>query len=358
VSVRADLAMAGAALLTPRAGLARMARVGAPFGWLLLFGLIAWGLARPDAVARAAGQWNISVLAAIGAVARQAALFFGPELGVLALLGVGLAQLVKQRGGKLRDPAGAAMWALGPGLFVLGAGGALERLFPSLPPLGPLRALSLPAALAALPLYLPALTSFALWARHELRTAAPAGEEPAVSDVPTDRATSIVFLSIAIVGALIVTLSIFERWDHVAAPASGQAAPSVVLPLHGGGTVDLAGLRGKVVVVDFWATWCPPCVRSLPNLDAVARELGPKGLVAIAVNRDDPGAQAELVGPFLKQYGLSALTIALDDGRAGSAFRVQALPTLFVIDRDGNIVASHVGGLERDELDELLRPLL
>jgi len=116
-------------------------------------------------------------------------------------------------------------------------------------------------------------------------------------------------------------------------------------------TVSLADLKGKAVLLDFWATWCPPCRAELPIVDSVAAHYRDKGLVVIGVNTSD---EEGLAAPFIKQHGYK-YPIAFDgDATAARAYRADALPTLVVISRSGKIVASRQGMVEGAELERLV----
>ena len=108
-----------------------------------------------------------------------------------------------------------------------------------------------------------------------------------------------------------------------------------------GGQVDVAADRGRVRVVDFWATWCEPCREELPALDRLRRELGPRGLEVYAVSFDEDRSQIPL---FLEQTPVS-LPILWDQGgdRYAAAYDVDRLPTTLVVDRRGIIRFVHAG---------------
>ena len=106
-------------------------------------------------------------------------------------------------------------------------------------------------------------------------------------------------------------------------PLLGEVAPDTVLTLLDGSTVDLADHLGKdIVILDFWATWCPPCVRALPDLDTLAQEFVGEGVVVYAVNQRETAKQVE---EFLTKNELG-LTAALDDGSIGELYAVSGIP--------------------------------
>jgi cytochrome c biogenesis protein CcmG, thiol:disulfide interchange protein DsbE len=118
-----------------------------------------------------------------------------------------------------------------------------------------------------------------------------------------------------------------------------RSAPSFRLPTSRG-SVALDSLRGKVVLVDFWASWCAPCARSFPWMSALHDSLAPRGFEVVAINLDkDREAAAE----FLTRHPAS-FTVAFDpEGKTAEAYQVTAMPSSFVIDRGGSIVLSHRG---------------
>jgi cytochrome c biogenesis protein CcmG/thiol:disulfide interchange protein DsbE len=104
--------------------------------------------------------------------------------------------------------------------------------------------------------------------------------------------------------------------------------------------VDLDKYRGKVVVLDFWASWCVPCRRSFPWLNEMQDKYGQKGLVVLGVNMDADQADAEL---FLKEYPVDFSIVRDPDGELAKQYEVIAMPSSYVIDRDGQIAARHLG---------------
>ena len=147
----------------------------------------------------------------------------------------------------------------------------------------------------------------------------------------------------------------------VAMPAravvAGDAAPGFVLPGDADTTVSLADLRGKVVLVDFWASWCAPCRRSFPWLNEMQQKYGPRGFTVVAVNVDKKRADAQR---FLQQYP-ARFAIAFDEaGLTPAKFAVKAMPSSFLVDARGKIVQVEVGFTDerKDVLEERIRSLL
>ena len=123
-----------------------------------------------------------------------------------------------------------------------------------------------------------------------------------------------------------------------------------------GGQVGLADFRGQVILVNFWATWCAPCVREMPSLDRLQAKLGPEGLLVMAVSQDRKGLAA--AEPFYREQGLDNLEIFLDPkGEFARAMGVAGLPTSLLVDDHGRLLGAIEGPLEWDgpEAIELIR---
>ena len=125
----------------------------------------------------------------------------------------------------------------------------------------------------------------------------------------------------------------------------GDQAPAFSAPGLAGGTVSLASYRGKVVYLDFWASWCGPCAKSLPALDQLRREFAPGDFQIVAVNLDrNPAVAAR----FLKQRPVGYPSAIDPKGSLPGAFGVEAMPTSFLIDRDGVVRYVHRGFRDTD----------
>jgi thiol-disulfide isomerase/thioredoxin len=155
----------------------------------------------------------------------------------------------------------------------------------------------------------------------------------------------------AVVTALMVMLVLNLVWigknrKSLGGTRAGQTAPALSLPLLDGGNANLADWRGKVVFLSFWATWCGPCVRELPDVQRLAD--GHKDAVFLTINVEGQDA-APKIRAFRQRVGL-ALPIALDDGAASQAYRVDTIPRTVIVGSDGNIAESLDGARSFDDL--------
>jgi thiol-disulfide isomerase/thioredoxin len=145
---------------------------------------------------------------------------------------------------------------------------------------------------------------------------------------------------IALAVAAVVHLGV-EEARRVRLVHGGKPAPAFTLERFGGGTVSLEGLQGKVVMLDFWATWCPPCRAEMPALTRLAKEYESKGLVFVAANQDDPETQKVEVGLFVDTLPALGPSVAFADGALGDAYRIEVLPTMYFIGRKGEILDAY-----------------
>jgi thiol-disulfide isomerase/thioredoxin len=122
----------------------------------------------------------------------------------------------------------------------------------------------------------------------------------------------------------------------------GAPAPQIALQVVGGGTSDLHAERGKVVVVNFWATWCEPCKSEMPGLQQLADELRDRSFMLYSVDLQEDAPQVEA---FQRQYGLNLYAVLDDNGEVTRAYGVRALPATFLIDRQGVVRQQRLGPL-------------
>ena len=139
-----------------------------------------------------------------------------------------------------------------------------------------------------------------------------------------------------------------------------QPAPVFSFTDMAGKEAGLADFKGSVVLLNLWATWCQPCLKEMPSLAALQQRLGPS-LTVLALSEDRGGA--ETVKPFVEKHGLDKLKLYLDPKSAAiKAFEARGLPSSFLIDADGKVLAKVEGAADwdsdkmRDALAKLLPP--
>jgi cytochrome c biogenesis protein CcmG/thiol:disulfide interchange protein DsbE len=144
----------------------------------------------------------------------------------------------------------------------------------------------------------------------------------------------------------------------IPSPRPGFLAPDFELDLLGSGSINLLDLRGQVVVINLWASWCPPCRAEMPVLQRVYEDLQGEGLIVLGVHMtaQDSPANADA---FVQELGLSFPVLLDRSGLVGKLYQSRALPTTFFVDRDGVIQEVVVGGpLNEVTLRSYLQPLL
>ena len=143
--------------------------------------------------------------------------------------------------------------------------------------------------------------------------------------------------------AAVVGLSLFASYHRDPGPglALNRPAPSLRLPALEGGTIELSAFRGHVVVLNFWASWCPPCVEEMPSLEGLHRALAPEGLVVLGVSVDE--SEREL-RRFVERHGLTFPVLRDPSGVfAAERYLTEDFPTTFVIDQEGMLRARYIG---------------
>lgn len=121
----------------------------------------------------------------------------------------------------------------------------------------------------------------------------------------------------------------------------GEVAPAFSLKDKDGNTVTLESLKGKVVVLNFWATWCAPCRAEIPDFKNVYTKYKDKGVEIIGVSLDQKGWK--VIRPFLKKWDIN-YPVLLGGAKIAQAYgNVRSIPTTYIIDRDGMVVDGHIG---------------
>ncbi len=137
--------------------------------------------------------------------------------------------------------------------------------------------------------------------------------------------------------------------------ASGNAAPDFTVTDIDGKKLTLSEYKGKVILLDFWATWCSPCRAEIPHFVEMQQKYGPQGFQVIGISMDD---DAKPVKEFYQQYKMNYPVAVGDDKLAESFGGVLGLPVNFVIDRDGRIVGKYLGATETSVFDKVVGDLL
>jgi len=167
----------------------------------------------------------------------------------------------------------------------------------------------------------------------------------------------------AVIGAAMLAACLFQGCSSSSVRAATlkpdherKPAPEFALKDADGKTVHLSGYKGKVVLLDFFATWCGPCKIEIPWFTEMERKNKDRGFAVLGVSMDDEGW--EIVKPFLAELNVNYRVVIGNDATAGMYGGVDALPTTFLIDREGRIAAVHVGLASRKDFEDGVEQLL
>jgi thiol-disulfide isomerase/thioredoxin len=135
--------------------------------------------------------------------------------------------------------------------------------------------------------------------------------------------------------------SLFYTWQDL----HSQEAPTTAFLISEKNRATLADYKGEVVLLNFWASWCPPCIKELPTLEALAVRDGKKGLRVLAMSMD--AQPFKVIQTFAKKHGANTLTLANDDsGKLFAAMKSRGLPLTYLIGRDGRVLARYEGATD------------
>jgi thiol-disulfide isomerase/thioredoxin len=171
-------------------------------------------------------------------------------------------------------------------------------------------------------------------------------------------------LTAALVVVIVLNIWWFFLREAPEQGLNGQPAPTFTLPTaqangRQGPDLALEDLRGKVVLLDFWATWCGPCKKQMPILQRIHADLPPDkfALVSINIDKQPVGRRLLAIQAQLKKGGYT-FPVVMDNGATQAAYGVTNIPTFFLIDAQGQIIQGHRGLIGEDELRRTLQPLL
>jgi cytochrome c biogenesis protein CcmG, thiol:disulfide interchange protein DsbE len=171
----------------------------------------------------------------------------------------------------------------------------------------------------------------------------------------------ILYILILIAGASWIVLSADSTGTapKISAPQAGFSAPDFTLHTPSGESYTLSELRGQAVLVNLWATWCPPCRAEMPTIEKLYQEYKNRGFIVLAVDmtyQDDPFA----IGPFTQEHNLTFPILLDETGEVASAFQLRSLPSSYFINRAGTITEVVIGGpmseaLLRTRIEQILQ---
>ena len=167
--------------------------------------------------------------------------------------------------------------------------------------------------------------------------------------------SKILLISLIIIGVGIIVLlqtkdSSFNQSEE---PRLGKvvSAPNFTLPGLDGNMVSLADSKGKVVLLNIWATWCPPCVDEMPSMEKLHQKLKGENFEILAVSIDEAGAEAVI--PFMKQHNLSFTALIDTQGSLKSLYQTTGVPESFIVDQKGIIVGKVIGARDWASADTI-----
>lgn len=157
------------------------------------------------------------------------------------------------------------------------------------------------------------------------------------------------------VAAALLTAALFTGCVSKEKEGAVQAAPDFTLKDLAGREVRLSDQKGRVVLVEFWATWCPPCRTSIPALEKLHAAYAGKGLTILAVSMDEGGV--DKIRAFAAEYKIT-YTVLQGTTPVADKYSVRMIPATYLVDRQGIIQKHYLGGMSEDRIEEDIRSLL
>jgi len=155
----------------------------------------------------------------------------------------------------------------------------------------------------------------------------------------------------------IITLALFAGCTSKDKEQQGAtaAAPDFTLQDVSGKNVRLADLKGRVVLLEFWATWCPPCRSEIPTLERLHTQYSGKGLTILAVSLDEGGWDE--VKAFAAERKITYTVLRGTEG-ISTLYKIRLIPAMFLIDKEGNIRKQYMGGGSNEDVEQMIKALL
>lgn len=182
-----------------------------------------------------------------------------------------------------------------------------------------------------------------------------------VTDIPAPRATAsrgriiALIVGLVVIGSLLLVSLLGLRQANTPRPEVGRPAPAFSVPLFDGGDMALADLKGKPVVVNFWASWCIPCIDEAPELEKTWQAYKGKGVTFLGIDYVDTEPKAR---EFMQKHGITYPNGPDLGSRTSYEYRIKGVPETFVIDKDGIVRFVKIGPTTAGELRSVLDPLL
>jgi len=154
---------------------------------------------------------------------------------------------------------------------------------------------------------------------------------------------------------VVVVLAILFGCTHKGTPSGGNVAADFVLQDMNGKDVRLSDYRGKVVLLEFWATWCPPCRASIPGIEKLFKSYKDKGLVILAVSLDEGGWDS--VKSFISSNGMT-YTVLKGNDEVSASYQVRTIPMMLIVDKDGRISKRYLGFGNEEDLEKDIQTIL
>ena len=164
-----------------------------------------------------------------------------------------------------------------------------------------------------------------------------------------------VFVAVLLIGGLFSLTACDRSGEEDKTPTPNGGAINFTLPSVDGSIVSLSDYRGKVVLVEFWATWCPTCRKMVPVLSEIHRQYSSRGVVVLGISLDREGL--EVLGPFVTDHRIPYKVLLGNDTVTMAFGGISLIPSLFIVDRSGKLVRKMTGYHSMEEIEKQLKKL-